>query len=687
MPTKTNHLVTETSRYLQQHVHNPVDWYPWGNEALNKAREEDKPILLSIGYSACHWCHVMADESFVDPETAKLMNELFVSVKVDREERPDLDKVYQAAHQLLTGRGGGWPLTVFLSPKDHVPFFAGTYFPLHAAVGRPTFKMVLQKVADFYRTNSAAVVDQNSRVTEALKQLVQTDLVGNDMLTEQPLLDARQQLAVEYDATHGGFGRAPKFPQATSIERLIRWWAQSKIAGHADEAALTIVNRTLAAMAKGGIYDQLGGGFYRYTVDAAWQIPHFEKMLYDNGQLLSLYSSMFAIDNNPLWRSIVEETVAWLMREMHAVNGGFYSTLDADSEHHEGIFYYWDREEIKKLLTEEEYAVVKLYFGLDQLANFEGHWHLHVVREQIKVADNLQLTEVTVAQLLSSARKKLFVAREQRVRPGRDEKIITAWNGLVIKGLALAGQYLESPDYITTAQQTVDFIINNLQQNDRLFATHQNGNARFMGYLDDYALLLDGILTLLQVKWRLSDLQFAISLAEGLLMYFEDKEHGGFFYTASDHETLIQRPKGLMDEALPSGNGVAALALARLGYLLGESRYLLASKKTLAMAWPMLSSYPTAHASLLNALEEYFYPPQIIVLRGEGDTLKKWQQICLQNYNPRRFVVAIPEGEKNLPTELAIRKANKEKVIAYVCTGLECSAPIENFAELEQLLS
>lgn len=683
----TNHLAMEKSRYLLQHASNPVDWYPWGDEALSKAREEDKPILLSIGYSACHWCHVMADESFVDAETAQLMNASFVNIKVDREERPDLDKVYQAAHQLLTGRGGGWPLTVFLSPKDRTPFFAGTYFPLHAALGMPTFKMVLHKVAEFYRTNPALIAEQNIRVTDALQQLVQANLAQINELSEQPLLKAREQLAVEYDAVHGGFGRAPKFPQATSIERLLRWWSQSKMEGKEDKAALAMVTSTLSAMAKGGIYDQIGGGFYRYTVDAAWQIPHFEKMLYDNGQLLGLYGLLAAIDHNPRWRKIVEETIVWLMCEMHAPGGGFYSTLDADSEHHEGKFYHWDKVRIKELLSVEEYAVAEVYFGLDQSPNFEGHWHLHVVLEPKEVAKKLSLSETEISQILNSIRQKLFKHREQRIRPGRDEKIITAWNGLVIKGLALSGQYLHREHDITIAQQTVDFIVDKLWKKQRLFAVYQHDNARFMGYLDDYALLLDGVLTLLQVKWRLSDLNFAISLADNLLSYFEDKENGGFFYTASDHEPLIQRPKALMDEALPVGNGIAALALARLGYLLGEDRYLVASKKTLCMAWSMIDNYPTAHPSLLNALEEYFHPPQIIVLRGSGDELLKWQQTCQRDYAPRRFVVAIPENEKNLPPELAIRKGHKNKVIAYLCIGHQCLAPIEDFAALEAVLA
>lgn len=673
-----NHLSAENSRYLQQHADNPVDWFPWGKEALNKAQQENKPILLSIGYSACHWCHVMADESFVDEETAKLMNECFINIKVDREERPDLDKIYQTAHQLLTGRGGGWPLTVFLSPKDLTPFFAGTYFPLHAAFGMPTFKMVLRKISEFYQTNPVGVAKQNVRLTDALKQISQTEQVPIDSLTTGPLLHARQQLAAEYDAIHGGFGNAPKFPQTTSLERLLRDWSLN--ADEEDQATLNIVTNTLVAMANSGIYDQLGGGFYRYTVDAAWQIPHFEKMLYDNAQLLPLYAQAFAITKNSLFKTVVENTIDWLMREMYSSEGGFFSTLDADSEHHEGKFYIWNREEIKELLTADEWAVAELYFGLDISPNFEGYWHLHIARTPTEISQQLHLNENDVTQRLSTARQKLFQARESRVRPGRDEKILTSWNGLIIRGLALAGQYLQRPDYIATAQHTVDFIINNLWKNHRLFATWQGNEASLMAYLDDYAFLLDGMLTLLQVSWRLNDFNFAIALAESLLTYFEDQQNGGFFYTAADHEPLIQRPKGLIDEALPAGNGIAALALARLGYLLGENRYLTASKKTLAMAWSALSAYPTAHASLLNALEEYFYPPQLIVLRGAGEELKKWQLACLKDYSPRKLVFAIPD-EKNLPSELASYKINN-RVMAYICADHQCLPPIEDFSEL-----
>jgi uncharacterized protein len=445
------------------------------------------------------------------------------------------------------------------------------------------------------------------------------------------------------------------------------------------------VLNTLHAMASGGIYDQLGGGFCRYSVDEKWMIPHFEKMLYDNGPLLSLYSQAWQASGHQVFRRIAEETAEWVMREMQAPDGGYYSTLDADSEGEEGRFYVWSREEAESLLTDDEYAVAARLYGLDGAANFEGQWHLHVYHDIASVAQNLDLTHEQATALLTSARDKLFTRRETRVRPGRDEKVLTAWNGLMIKGMAATGRRLGRADFIRSAQQAVDFIRTQLFENGRLLASYKDGRARLMAYLDDHVFLLDGLLELLQAAWRPQDLQLAIELAELLLTHFEDSEQGGFYFIADDHEQLIHRPKPSMDDALPSGNGVAALVLGRLGHLLGEPRYTRAAERTLQNTWQMISQMPYVHCALLDALEEYLYPPEIIILRGEGKEFLQASQLCQQGYSPRRLSLAIPATESDLPGLLAER-ASRNGFIAYRCSGTSCQSPITDVSELANTL-
>ena len=681
MTEHTNRLAAETSPYLLQHAHNPVDWYPWNKEALDTARQQNEPILLSIGYSACHWCHVMAHESFEDPKTAEVMNRLFINIKVDREERPDLDKIYQNAHQLLTQRGGGWPLTVFLTPDDQTPFFAGTYFPPERRHGMPSFVEILEHIASVYEQHEADIRSQNQHLLEALDSLNPGQSSALEQLIPTPLDGARHQLARNYDTTWGGFGQAPKFPHPTNLERLLRHWATTGLTDQPDTQARDMVFNTLHAMASGGIYDQLGGGFCRYSVDEKWMIPHFEKMLYDNGPLLSLYSQAWQASDLQVFRRIAEETAGWVMREMQAPDGGYYSTLDADSEGEEGRFYVWSREEATSLLTSDEYAVVARVYGLDGEPNFEGRWHLHVYHDTASVAQNLELTHQQATALLTSARDKLFTQRETRVRPGRDEKVLTAWNGLMIKGMAAAGRRLGRADFIHSAQQAVDFIHARLFQDGRLLACYKDGQARLTAYLDDHVFLLDGLLELLQAEWRRQDLQLAIELAELLLAHFEDSQHGGFYFTADDHEHLIHRPKPSMDDAMPAGNGIAAQALGRLGHLLGEPRYTNAAARTLQNTWQVVSQMPYVHCALLDALEEYLYPPEIIVLRGEGEELRQAQRLCQQGYAPRRLSVAIPATENDLPGLLAER-APRHGFIAYQCSGTSCQSPITDVSEL-----
>ncbi|MEW5757660.1 MAG: thioredoxin domain-containing protein [Pseudomonadota bacterium] len=668
-----NRLASETSPYLQQHAHNPVDWYPWGEEALARARTEDKPILLSIGYSACHWCHVMAHESFEDEATARVMNELFINIKVDREERPDLDKIYQTAHQLLMQRGGGWPLTVFLSPEDQTPFFAGTYFPRERRYGMPPFAELMRNVVDFFHEHRAEIRQQNASLVHALHELDGVQSNRGERLTAAPLDIAHQQLKKQFDEKHGGFGPAPKFPHANYVERLLRHEALAAAQGQSDANTLAMVTTTLDAMAYGGLYDHLGGGFYRYAVDGEWQIPHFEKMLYDNGPLLALYAQAFQRTGAAHYRAVVEQTAAWVLREMQSAQGGYYSSLDADSEGEEGRFYVWDKSAVKNLLSEDEWRVAQQRFGFDQPANFEGHWHVQVPPREREMLD------AHSQALLEQARAKLFSAREQRVRPGRDEKILTSWNALMIKGMACAGRILQRPEWIASAERALDFIRADLLIDGRLKVSYKDGQATLNAYLDDYVFLADAILELLQARWRDGDLAWAVQLMEVVLTQFEDTEHGGFYFTSHDHERLIHRSKVMGDDALPSGNGVAAKVFARLGHLLAEPHYLQAAERTLQAAWPVLAQVPYIHSTLLDALQDVLYPVEVVVLRGRDAELMTWQRSAQQRYAPQRLCLAIPEAASDLPAGLA-QYAPGSGVTAYVCRAQTCEAPLHDHA-------
>jgi len=676
-----NHLVQETSPYLLQHAHNPVDWHPWNQEALELAKREDKPILLSIGYSACHWCHVMAHESFEDESTAERMNALFVNIKVDREERPDLDKIYQLAHQLLARRSGGWPLTVFLNPHDLVPFFTGTYFPKEARYQLPGFVSLLDKVEAYYRKNHATLSQGNASFIKALESL-------NGKLAEptQPevglLIQAKDAMSATFDPRFGGFGGAPKFPHPTNLDFLLRFHART-----ADADALRMVLVSLRKMAEGGIYDHLGGGFCRYSVDAEWNIPHFEKMLYDNGPLLALYSQAFQVTGDELFCKVAIETAEWTLREMQSPEGGYYSSLDADSEGEEGKFYVWNRQQPKSLLSEEEHALVCLHYGLGDTPNFEGHWHLYVAMPLDKAAERLEISLEEAAARLESARAKLFAVREQRIRPGRDDKILTAWNALMIKGMAIAGRVFGREDLIDAASRALHFLRTELYPEGRLRATWKDGRARFPAYLDDHAFLLDASLEFLQSQWDRTVLNWAIALADDLLDHFEDRQEGGFFFTAHDHETLIHRPKSLMDEAIPAGNGVAAFALNRLGHWLGEPRYTETAESALKAAMAAMTDYPHGFGSTLNALEEWANPGQTLVLRGAEPELSVWRQVALSGYKPGRACLAIPEDEADLPGLLAERKAQSGHIIAYLCEVTACLPPVESLDELRRLLA
>jgi uncharacterized protein YyaL (SSP411 family) len=675
-----NRLARETSPYLQQHAANPVDWYPWGDEALERARTEDKPILLSIGYSACHWCHVMAHESFEDPEVAAVMNRLFVNIKVDREERPDLDQIYQLAHQMMAERAGGWPLTVFLTPGQ-VPFYTGTYFPKQPRFGLPGFADLCERIAEAWNTQRADVERQNAAVLKAIGEHATQGVEPQGEPSPAWIDAAVHSLAASFDSRHGGFGSAPKFPHPAELELCLRRYAAT-----GDEHARHMVLHTLRNMARGGIFDQLGGGFARYSVDGAWRIPHFEKMLYDNGPLLRLYADAWCTSPEPLFERIAEKTAGWIVREMQSPEGGYYSSLDADSEHEEGKFYVWDREEVRALLTGDEYEVVASHYALEEPPNFEDrHWHLNVGRplEQVSVETGRPLEEC--APLLASARDKLFEARSKRVPPGCDDKILTSWNALAIQGMARAGRVFGRASWIDSAERAFRFVRTSLWRDGRLLATYKNGRAHLDAYLDDHAYLLMAALELLQARFDEETLRFTLHLADTLLDDFEDDAKGGFFFTRHDHEALITRMKPLADNATPSGNGVAALALGRLGIIADQPRYAEAARRTLGFAAGAIEQAPAAHASLLMALEELLVPPRTIVLRGDVASLAEWQSRLAPLYNPGTLSFAVPPLA-GLPPVLD-KPSPDGGVNAWVCEGVTCLAPVHDFDSLLVLVS
>jgi len=680
-----NRLKDETSPYLLQHADNPVDWYPWGEEALEKARSEGKPILLSVGYSACHWCHVMAHESFEDPATAEVMNKLFVNVKVDREERPDIDKIYQTAHQLITRRNGGWPLTVFMTPDKQLPFMAGTYFPKAQMHGMPAFTELLMQIAQYFEGNQAELDKQGAAVVSALASLEPAVASKDAQLDGTPLEGLRKQLESTFDRDWGGFGDAPKFPHPTSIEYLLRHWRGTAHDQEPDVEALYMSALSITRMIEGGIYDHLGGGFFRYSVDREWSIPHFEKMLYDNGPLLALLAQLFQASGDDQYRRAAIETADWVLRDMRSPEGGFWSTLDADSEGKEGKFYVWDPDEASGLLTADEYKALGTRLGLEQVANFEGEWHLQV-RDSLEHASEAagELASTTQA-LIDSGRAKLLAARNERVWPGRDEKILTAWNALMIRGLAMAGRALGREDLISAADDAVEFIEDKLYLDGQLYASYKDGRARFDAYLDDHAFLLDALLELLQARWNSEHLSFAIELADRLLADFEDTDKGGFYFTSAQHEKLVHRTRSFSDDSLPSGNAIAAFALGRLGHLLGEPRYLQAAEATLRAAFSAMQEFPHGHAALITALDEYLQPPEVIIIRGSATEAEEWSRNVSAIFAPRRLVFAIP-ADADLPGSLAAKQAS-EVTVAYVCHGTACSAPIDSLPQLARDLS
>ncbi len=671
-------LHSSTSPYLQQHADNPVDWWPWCPEALALAKSENKPILLSIGYSACHWCHVMAHESFEDPATAEIMNALYVNIKVDREERPDLDKIYQTAHQLLARRAGGWPLTVFLTPEDQTPFFAGTYFPPQPRHGLPSFRDLLRQIEKAFREQREAIEEQNGALIDALSRLDAT-ATAEGKPNADPITEAAAQLAGQFDSEHGGFGGAPKFPHPITLRFLLRHGLRDD-----DTESRHMALLTLESMATGGINDHLGGGFCRYSVDALWMIPHFEKMLYDNGQLLSLYAEAWAsCGQRPLFKHVCERTAEWLMRDMQSPAGGYFASLDADSEGEEGCFYVWDRDQVASLLDADEYRVFAARFGLDRPPNFEGRWHLHTYTDTDKIAAEIKLDASTVRRLLASARRKLFDAREKRVRPGRDEKILTSWNALMIKGMATAGRVFQRDDWLDSAERALSYLLEYHVEGDRLLASSRDGEAHLNAYLDDYAYLIDAIFEMIQARWSSHYLETAQRLGTRLIEQFEDGANGGFFFTSNDHETLVHRPKPIGDDAVPSGNGVAIETLQTLSALTGDPAFHAAAERALNAAWPALARTPYAHVGLLEGLHGLLDPPELLILRGDPADASAWREMLHHRYLAGRRAFLIPLDATGLPETLAAKHGEPGGIVAYRCRGTLCEPPVRTPDELE----
>ncbi len=673
-----NRLAGATSPYLQQHADNPVDWYPWGEESLARARAENKPILLSIGYSACHWCHVMAHESFEDPDVAAAMNDAFVNIKVDREERPDLDQIYQTAHALLTRRSGGWPLTMFLTP-DGEPFFGGTYFPKHGRYGLPGFLELLPKVANAYRQQGDRLAEQTARLAEAMAGL---EPAGGAVHwpKDAPAL-ALAALKLSFDAKDGGFGFAPKFPHPAELEFCLRAYAT---AGDGD--ALAIVRTTLDHMADGGIHDQLGGGFCRYSVDAEWTIPHFEKMLYDNGPLLALYADLARVTGERRHADVARDIVGWLVREMRAPDGAYYSSLDADSEGEEGRFYVWAPDEARAVTSPDEWAVAASYWGLDAPPNFEGHaWNLRVTQPLERVAERLAISLPDALTRLAGARAALFAAREKRVRPGRDDKILTSWNALAIAGLARAARAADEPRWADLAFAAADALKRTAWRDGRLYATRRGECAELNAYLDDHAFLLAALLELMQTRFRREDFDWARALADALLERFEDPDRGGFWFTSHDHERLFHRTKPGHDNATPAGNGIAASALVAFGHLASDARFVDAAQRAVALFAPGLTESPAGHSSVLAALSALAAPPASVLLAGDAGTCADWQRTLERTYRPGVRVFNLG-GLRHVPQALVKGTVPAAGAVGWVCVGTACLPPVTTVGAVEAAL-
>ena len=678
-PKHTNRLIHETSPYLRQHAHNPVDWYPWGKDALAKAKAENKPILLSIGYSACHWCHVMERESFENPDIAKLMNEHFVSIKVDREERPDLDDIYQKSAQAFMRRGGGWPLTVFLTP-DQEPFWGGTYFPPTPRHGMPGFPEVLLGVVEAYNKEPAQVQQNTQKVKAGLRQIASPQ-PSTDPLTEELLDGAVKDLGAFYEPVNGGFGDAPKFPTSPPFHVLVRQFARTK-----DQQALDMTLHSLWKMAAGGIYDHLGGGFHRYSTDGQWLVPHFEKMLYDNAQLVRLYLDGWRLSREPRFKQVVEETIEYLRREMIHPDGGFYTAQDADSEGHEGKYFIWEPAEVNAILGLDLGGMFCRVYDITDRGNFEGKNIPNLINANGKI-DVKDLPNAE--QAFADARRKLLEVRERRVKPLRDDKILTGWNGLMLSGVLDAYQTLSNAAYLDMAEKALAFLMEHAYKNGRLFRTVTGGIGKLNAYLDDYAFLTAALIDAFEATAKPAYLDKARELTAVMLEQFWDSQAGGCFFTGKDHEPLIQRMKTAEDSAIPSGNAVAAMNFLRLFHYTGKPNYLDKAEQTLRLFRAHMDQNPFGMASMLCALDFYLAKPKEIVLVGKPGAAEM-KDLLLKIYGryvPNKTLVLMDNaGSGYVPAAAKGKTAIDGKPTAYVCHNFTCSQPVTDWPALEKLL-
>ncbi|MEE8443145.1 MAG: thioredoxin domain-containing protein [Dehalococcoidia bacterium] len=668
-----NRLNKETSPYLLQHADNPVDWYPWGEEAFEQARAEDKPIFLSVGYAACHWCHVMAHESFEDAHIAQLMNEKFVNIKVDREERPDVDSIYMQAVQAQTGHGG-WPMSVFLTPEGR-PFFGGTYFPPRDQRGMTGFPKVLETVARAYRDRKAEVEQSAEQLVSQLSSRVTTPQ-GQVPLTAEVLSDAYQGLAMEFDREHGGLGPSPKFPQPMALEFLLRYHART-----GDPEALAMVDFTLEKMVRGGIYDQLGGGFHRYSTDDLWLVPHFEKMLYDNALLSRLYLHAYQVTCNVEYRRIAEETLDYVLREMTSPDGGFYSTQDADSEGEEGKFFVWTPQEIESVLSREMATVFNRYYGVTDQGNFEGRNILHVALEPGEAAGELNIGEEELAVLMREARMKLLAHRQGRVPPGLDDKVLTAWNGMMLRSMAEASAILNRKDYLDAAVKNASFLLDTLRSADgRVMRSYRNGQAKHKGYLEDYAFLIDGLLALHEVTLDLHWLREASRLAGAMSDLFWDEAEQGFFDTGHDHEALVVRPRNVFENATPSGGSVASDVLLKLAVLTGDGECNRRATASLSGLSTVMARAPIAFGRWLCALDFHLSTLKEIAVVGPLDDARTRALLAevFARYLPNKVVTGYDPAQSDGFDEYPLLE-DKYMVdgvpSVFVCENYACMLP------------